>query len=37
MPRFPWLDYHLGPSIAMGRDAGLRDKHAGGVANTPES
>jgi hypothetical protein len=37
MPRFPGLDYRLGPSIAMGRDAGLRDNHAGRVANTPES
>ena len=37
MPRFPWLDYRLGPSIAMGRAAGLRDNDAGGVANTPES
>lgn len=37
MPRFPWLDYRHAPSIAMGRNADLRDNHAGGVANTPES
>jgi len=37
MPRFSGLDYCLGPLIATGRDAGLRDNHAGRVANTPES
>jgi hypothetical protein len=37
MPRFQGLDYRLGPLIAMGLDAGLRDNHAGRVKNTPAS
>ncbi|SVA68482.1 uncharacterized protein METZ01_LOCUS121336, partial [marine metagenome] len=36
MPRFPGLDYGLGPSIAMNRNAGLCDSHADCVPNTLE-